>query len=133
MPSSPATTAAIDRADRIAIDRRVDAARRADAIALLALAGAASRKARFLSLVDPRQPEAVQVSAIAALSTIKGEAVARQVLTRWPELTPAARSALVDLLLATPARQRILVDAIATWHRAAVGDELLAEARPADE
>jgi putative heme-binding domain-containing protein len=35
------------------------------------------------------------------------------VLTRWSELTPGARSALVDLLLTTPARQRILVEAIA--------------------
>jgi putative heme-binding domain-containing protein len=110
--TSPAATAAIGRTDRLAIDRAADAARRADAIALLAIAGAESRKATLLSLVDPRQPEAVQVSAIAALSTLKGEAVARQVLMRWPELMPAARSALVDLLLQTPERQRILVDAI---------------------
>jgi putative membrane-bound dehydrogenase-like protein len=112
LPSSSATTAAIDRADRIAIDRRADAARRADAITLLALAGAASRATALLSLVDPQQPEAVQVSAIAALSTIKGDVVAGQVLPKWPELTPGARSALVDLLLATPERQRILVAAI---------------------
>jgi putative heme-binding domain-containing protein len=79
---------------------------------LLALAGAAPRQAALISLVDPHQPEAVQVGAIAALATIKGETIARQVLTRWPELTPAARSALVDLMLETPARQRLLVDAI---------------------
>jgi putative heme-binding domain-containing protein len=112
LPSSPATTAAIARADRSAIDRRADAARRADAITLLALAGAGSRTAALLSLVDPQQPEVVQVSAIAALSTIKGDAVAGQVLPKWPELTPDARSAVVDLLLATPERQRILVEAI---------------------
>ncbi len=110
--SSPSVTTAIARADRTAFDRRGDAARRADAITLLALAGAASRRTALLSLVDPRQPEAVQVSAIAALSTIKGVGIARQVLTRWSELTPGARSALVDLLLQTLDRQRILVDAI---------------------
>jgi len=109
---SPAARAAVGRADRVSIDRSADAARRADAIALLAIAGASSRKVTLLSLVNPRQPEAVQVSAIEALSTVKGEAVARQVLMRWPELTPVARSALVDLLLQTPERQRILVDAI---------------------
>jgi putative membrane-bound dehydrogenase-like protein len=112
LPSSSATAAALDRAGRIAIDRRADAARRADAITLLALAGAASRAPALLSLVDPQQPEAVQVSAIAALSTIKGEAIARQILPKWPGLTPGARSAVIDLLLATPERQRILVDAI---------------------
>lgn len=113
LPSSAGATAAIARADRLAVDRQADAARRADAIALLALAGAAPRKATLLSLVDPRQPEAVQVSAISALATIKGEGIAREVLTRWSELTPGARSALVDLLLTTLARQRILVEAIA--------------------
>jgi putative membrane-bound dehydrogenase-like protein len=112
LPASPAATAAIAKADRLALDARADAARRADAIALVALAGAVPRRATLLSLVDPRQPEPVQVSAIAALSTIKGETIARQVLGRWAELTPAARSALVDLMLETPARQRLLVGAI---------------------
>ncbi len=112
LPSSTAARAAIARADRTALDRQADAARRADAIRMLALAGAAPRQATLLSLIDPRQPEPVQVSAIAALATIKGEEIAREVLPRWSELTPGARSSLVDLLLATPERQRILVDAI---------------------
>src|SRR4029453_5111311 len=99
-------------ADPTAIDRPAAPPRRAYSLTLLALAGAASRATALLSLVDPQQPEAVQVSAIAALSTIKGDVVAGQVLPKWPELTPGARSALVDLLLATPERQRILVAAI---------------------
>jgi putative heme-binding domain-containing protein len=71
-------------------------------------------------MVRPREPENVQIAALNALATLRGEAVGRDLLPAWPELTPGARSALVDLLLADPARQRLLVDAMSrgtvqTW------------------
>ena len=114
VPADAATRAAMARAARAAEDRGAAADRRADAIALAALDSPAAHRALFERLVNPREPEAVQVAAIRALTAITGEAIARALLTTWAGLTPGARSALVDLLLATPARQRLLVDALAS-------------------
>ncbi len=54
----------------------------------------------------------MQVAALAALATVPGDAVGRFVLRVWPTLTPGARSGAVDLLLADPARERMLVEAL---------------------
>jgi putative heme-binding domain-containing protein len=89
-----------------------EADRRADAIALAALAGVAGREAQFQAWVAPREPEAVQIAALKALASVPEVAVGRFALSAWPTLTPGARSAAVDLLLADPARQRLLVDAL---------------------
>lgn len=108
----PGAPAAIARALAAAADASADADRRADAIALAALAGVAGREARFQAWVAPREPEAVQIAALKALASVPGVAVGRFALSAWPALTPGARSAAVDLLLADPARQRLLVDAL---------------------
>jgi putative membrane-bound dehydrogenase-like protein len=112
LPDDAATQAAVVRSAAMASDPAVAPDRRADAITLLGLSGAGAQRDRLEGLVDPRQPEIVQVAAIRALSTIKGEEIGRGLLPRWAELTPGARSALVDLLLETRARQRILVEAL---------------------
>ncbi len=110
---SDATTA-VTKAMAVAADPSADAARRADAIGLAALGGVASHEAQFQAWVDPREPEAVQVAALAALATVPGEAVGQFVLRVWPTLTPAARSGAIELLLADPARERLLVGALRT-------------------
>ena len=71
-------------------------------------------EAQFEAWVDPHQPEPVQVAALAALATVPGEAVGRFALRVWPTLTPGARSGAIDLLLADPARERLLVEALRT-------------------
>ena len=53
----------------------------------------------------------MQVASLESLKSIKGVAIGNAMLARWPELTPGARSALADLLLAEPDRQRLLVGA----------------------
>ena len=88
----PDASAAVTQALALAADPATDAVRRADAISLAALGGVASREAQFEAWVDPREPEAVQVAALAALTTVPGEAVGRFALHVWPTLTPAART-----------------------------------------
>jgi putative heme-binding domain-containing protein len=112
LPGGAESDAAVESAAHLAVDPQADADRRADSVRLLAISGVALRRATFEHLVRPREPEVVQVAALNALSTLKGETVGRELLPSWPELTPGARSALVDLLLADPARQRLLVDAM---------------------
>ena len=111
-PAAAESEAALDLASRTAVDSAADADRRADAIRLLAIDGAALRRAMLERLVRPREPEAVQIAALNALEGLRGDTVGRELLASWPELTPGARTALVDLLLADPARQRLLVDAM---------------------
>ena len=111
-PQSATASAAVARAERLSIDRTVSGVRRADAIRLLGIAGAASHEKALLEFVNPREPEAVQIAALESLQSIKGVGVAQEVLPRWPELTPGARSALADLMLPEPDRQRLLVEAL---------------------
>ena len=106
--------AAVARALVQAGDNATDADQRADAIALAALGGVAAHEARFQAWVDPREPEAVQVAALTALTTVPGDAVGQFVLRVWPTLTPGARTAAIDLLLADAARERLLVEALRT-------------------
>ena len=112
LPGGPDSAAALDVASQTAVDPAADADRRGDAIRLLAIDGAALRRPMLERLVRPREPEAVQIAALNALERLRGDTVGRELLPSWPALTPGARSALVDLLLADPARQRLLVDAM---------------------
>lgn len=107
-----AVTSAITRAVATATDATAAADRRADAVAFVTLAGAESRLDWLRSLVNPREPEGVQVAAVKALSTLRGEAVGDFVLSKWTTLTPATRSAAIDLLLADRPRQQLLVRAL---------------------
>jgi putative heme-binding domain-containing protein len=112
LPPGAGRDAAVSHAEALAVDRQADAARRADAVRLLAIDGTASRRQMLEHLVTPKEPEAVQIAALESLQNIRGAALGRELLPLWPELTPGARSALVDVLLADPARQRLLVDAM---------------------
>jgi putative heme-binding domain-containing protein len=89
-------------------------------VTLLSLGNVEASRALFESLVDARSPETVQVASLQALATLEGASIGRFALDRWPGLTPAARSAAIDLLLEDPTRQWLLVEAlrdgsIPTW------------------
>ena len=107
-----AATAARERAIALMSNDFIDADRRADAIAFVALGDVAAVQPQLRALIDPRQPEVVQVAALKALGALKGEDPGTFVLNAWPQLTPAARLAAVDLLLGDPDRQRMLVRAL---------------------
>jgi putative membrane-bound dehydrogenase-like protein len=102
----------ISRAERVASTRTAGEAERADAIGLLALDAGTDRTALWQSLVDPHEPEAVQVAAVRALGRRSGKASGTFLIGRWPQLTPVVRSAAADALLADEARSWLLVDAI---------------------
>ncbi len=103
---------ALDRARALLDDASAPADRRADAVTLLALGDVTSLRPQLEALVEPRQPEPVQVAALKALSRLPGEGPGTFAITRWPQLTPGARSAAVDLLLADRERQWQLVRAL---------------------
>jgi len=101
-----------------AAERGSDARRRADAIALAALDHPERRVEWLMRFVSPHEPEAVQEAAVAALGRVdpgaraSSEAIGRFLLSRWAELTPDVRTRAGDVLIAEPARARLLVEAL---------------------
>ena len=57
------------------------------------------REALLTMLLDPRYDPGVQRAAIAALYSTEDARVAKRVMARWPQLSPAIRSDLIDVLL----------------------------------
>ena len=109
--SDAAAREALSSAERLAVADVIDD-QRADAIALLALDASMDRGPLFRSLVDPRQPEAVQAAAVRALGHRTGEGAARFLLDRWEGLTPGVRAEAADVLVANADRARLLVEAL---------------------
>jgi putative membrane-bound dehydrogenase-like protein len=107
-----AARAALSAAERIARGWQDDADLRADAVRLLALDAATDRARLLESLVDPKQPEAVQAAAVDALGTVRGRRVGLFLLERWEELTPEVRSRAADAMLRDADRTRLLVSAL---------------------
>jgi putative heme-binding domain-containing protein len=110
LPSSAAPV--LTRAAVTAQDATRDPARRADAIGLLALDNPAAHETLFKSLIEPRQPEAVQAAAVRGLANVKGAAVAAYLIGRWKSMTPAVRLDAADAMFLDPERPRLLLDAI---------------------
>jgi putative membrane-bound dehydrogenase-like protein len=102
----------LSRAAARASDRAADPAVRADALALLALPGVEADVPRLEALVDPQEPEPVQVAAVKALARAPGEAVGAFLIERWKTLTPATRKEAAEALLADGGRTRLLLAAL---------------------
>lgn len=129
--NDPAWQAAVQRAMARAVEA-TDAARRADAIALVALDRSERRADWLARFVTPTEPEAVQIAAITALGRIDRSALAttrarlapreggltssaaigRFLLQHWAGFTPDVRSRAADVLIADPVQARLLVDGL---------------------
>jgi putative heme-binding domain-containing protein len=94
----------------LAADPQADPELRADQLGLLALGQPDQTLLR--KLIEPREPEPVQVAAVKALGKVKGEAVGAFLLERWRALTPAVRNEAADALFLEPGRVKLLLDAI---------------------
>jgi putative heme-binding domain-containing protein len=101
------------RAVVTAQDATRDPAARADAIGLLALDNPAAHETLFKTLIEPRQPEAVQAAAVRGLGKVKGPEVATYLIARWKSMTPAVRMDAADAMFLDPDRPRLLLEAIA--------------------
>ena len=108
----PNTGASIERALTQARDPKADAAVRADAIGLVALAGAEANATLFRSLIEPHQPDIVQSAAVRAYGRVKGDDTGAFLLKSWRVLSPAVRGDAADAMFLDPSRQRMLVAAL---------------------
>lgn len=105
-------TRLLDQARRQATDNTLAERERLVSLKFLAVANAEQEEPLFKALLSPGEPLTVQLGALEALSRIEGVAVARFLLDDWPELTPKVRGQAVDLLLQTPDRIALLLDAL---------------------
>ena len=108
----PGSDAAMQKSATAAADRRQAADLRADAISLLALAPSGNGDEFYQKLIDPGEPEEVQMAAVRALGKQKGTAAAAFFLARWRAMTPAIRTEAGGSLISDPERFQLLLSAI---------------------
>lgn len=112
LPATPSIAAATKRAAKIASDKTADSDYRADAVSFLALSGLHERKDFLRSLIDAREPEAVQAAAIRAYGQLQGADIDSFLIEKWRAFTPSVRGEAADALLLEPAREKKLAEAI---------------------
>ena len=112
LAQGPRVAKALQQALTTARDRAKPAEERADAIVLLALAGAEQQSALLKELIAPQEPDEVQAAAVGALGQIKGGEIGGFLVDKWKTLTPPVRSAAADAMLLEENRVRLLLDAI---------------------
>ncbi|HVH71009.1 MAG TPA: c-type cytochrome, partial [Candidatus Dormibacteraeota bacterium] len=113
LPNDPAAAEALRQAKKVAADRKADAALRADALDLLALAKS-DREAQLLeSLLDPQEPDAVQIAAVRALNSVRGPNVGPFLLAKWNGMSGPVRAEATNTLLSGGSeRVRLLLQAV---------------------
>jgi putative membrane-bound dehydrogenase-like protein len=102
----------VARAEMVAKDSAANPERRADSVGLLAIADAKQHRVVFEELVDPRQPEAVQIAAVRGLGRVPGTETAAFLIGRWRALTTSVRLEAADALYRDPSRIPEVVAAV---------------------
>lgn len=109
-----------------ALDPTAEAEQRTAAIRKLSVSQFDAIKADLAALLEPRQADAVQSTAIETLMRFDHAEVAELLLSRWPKLTPKLRVRAAETLLSRPNWSEALLDAI---ERGEVGRRELDAAR----
>ena len=103
----------LEAAQKTARDGSHKAPERARAIAMLTLGPSRDALPVFKELVDHRQPQEVQLAALAALGRSDDAAAAAVILEAWPALSPRLRAQASESLFARADRLPSLLDAVA--------------------
>lgn len=100
--ASPAAAGMLNRlvaqATRTANDKNASVDDRISAINLLGCSGGAQITGTLVPLVDPAQPEAVQLFALRTLATQQEPAIAQGVIPVWQRCTPKVQEEIIALL-----------------------------------
>jgi len=100
-------------ARKAAADAEAPLAARVQAVQTLSLGAFADGQEILAGLLDNRQPQDVQVAALATLARFSEPGVAELVLAAWPTLSPRLRVQAAETLFARPERILALLKAIA--------------------
>ena len=113
LPSDSAATEALRHAEATAANRKIDAALRADALDLLALTNSDREAYLFERLVDPQEPDSVQIAAVRALNSVRGPKVGPFLLAKWNGMSAPVRAEATNALLSGGSeRVRLLLEAV---------------------
>jgi putative heme-binding domain-containing protein len=106
------SVAVVRKAEAVAEDRSADPELRADALTLLAMAGAAGRESLWKQLISPQEPDPVGVAATRALGSLPGPEIGKFLLANWRTMSTAIRSEACDAMLDDTTRLPMLVSAL---------------------
>ncbi len=104
--------ALFERAPRLAQDPTQPEGLRVRAVRVVAMGSVAQAAAVLPRLLEPAQPQAVQLAALSAWVRYTDPAVGRELVDRWAGMTPRVRSEALAALLARPERVALLLDAV---------------------
>jgi putative heme-binding domain-containing protein len=104
--------ALLARAGAVASDSQAPVASRLEAISLLGFGSSAETAATLLPLLNPKEPQTVQLAALSAFDRLSPPNFAQTLMARWPALNPAVRERIVDALLKRSDRTAGLLDAM---------------------
>ena len=99
LPNDVAAAQALRRAEMLAANRQADASVRADALDLLALADSDREAGLVESLLDPQEPDIVQIAAVRALSSVRAQKVGPLLLAKWSGMSAPVRAEATNTLL----------------------------------
>lgn len=112
LPETDSRRGALARAAANTLDRSRAEISRLEYIRLLALGGYGSVGPALFRLLEGRESSAIQTAALDALKDFTEPDLAKQLIARWPGLAPAARPAVVHLLLQRRPFHPFLVEAM---------------------
>jgi len=81
-------------------------------IQILGQVGSQEAQNALLKLATSNSPQAIRIAAISSLGTFDDTNIARQLLARYPDESPAVQSAIIDNVTSRPAAAHLLLDAI---------------------
>jgi putative membrane-bound dehydrogenase-like protein len=113
--ASPASAAMLDQlvqqAVRTSRDANSSVAERQEALRTLSLAGGSETRDALAELVEPQQPEALQISAVKILAQSGEPRVAERLIAAWRRSTPKLQEEIIAALASRPAWAGQLLDA----------------------
>jgi len=102
----------LEHAAVLAGETSATASTRLEAISLLAFGSKAESGSTLLSLVNPLQPQSVQLAALTSLDRLSPDGLPSAIVQGWPSFTPAIREKAMDVLLKRPDRASDLLRAM---------------------
>jgi putative membrane-bound dehydrogenase-like protein len=96
----------------VAADEHAKPGARADAVAGLALGSFEAASPVLAELLQPQQPQAIQLAALTTLGQFSTADIAAPVLAAWPSMSPALRVQAATLLLSRASTAHALLTAI---------------------
>ncbi len=99
---NPLKPAVMQEAQKIAADKNMSSAKRAEAINLMALQNPKQEAAFLESLITPDAPRDIQLAAIQALSKIPDTTVSIFLLKNWTSLFPGIKDAALNTFITEP-------------------------------